>query len=215
MPTLSGTTKLASWPEDWFNIKMLSYLYRYSHCGNKTIQFYLHNFNSYTGNTSYCGIEGLNLSNVYLFNWKIWPRYTINGQDCVVHTIHPWHTVYPKKYTHGFCFAMLCCGNTLTDFPISIGLISLALWQSNDCPSASKATLMNMDECFMWIHYERLRNHNKARHNKTVCIFLGIYVRWPCIPQYCMQDDSHTERMLATSGNRWHIIHLVPKTRFV
>ena len=87
-------------------------------------------------------------------------------------------TVYPKKYAHGFCFAVLCCGYTLTDFPISIRLISLALWQSNDCPSASKATLMNMDKYFMWIHYERLHNHNKAKHNKTVCIFLGIYCRW-------------------------------------
>ena len=84
-------------------------------------------------------------------------------------------TVYPKKYAHGFCFAVLCCGYTLTDFPISIRLTSLALWQSNDCPSASKATLMNMDKYFMWIHYERLHNHNKAKPNKTVCIFLGIY----------------------------------------
>ena len=89
-----------------------------------------------------------------------------------------WSTVYPKKYAHGFCFAVLCCGYTLTNFPISIRLTSLALWQSNDCPSASKATLMNMDKCFMWIHYERLRNHNKAKHNKTVCIFLGIYCKW-------------------------------------
>ena len=89
-------------------------------------------------------------------------------------------TVYPKKYAHGFCFAVLCCGYTLTDFPISIRLTSLALWQSNDCPSASKATLMNMDKYFMWIHYERLHNHNKAKHNKTVCIFLVIY----CTPPY-------------------------------
>ena len=84
-------------------------------------------------------------------------------------------TVYPKKYAHGFCFAVLCYGYTLTAFPISIRLTSLALWQSNDCPSASRATLMNMDKYFMWIHYERLHNHNKAKHNKTVCIFLGIY----------------------------------------
>ena len=70
---------------------------------------------------------------------------------------------------------MLCCGYTLTDYPISIRLTSLALWQSNDCPSASKATLMNMDKYFTWIHYERLHNHNKAKHNKTVCIFLRIY----------------------------------------
>ena len=91
--------------------------------------------------------------------------------------IYSWDgfTVYPKKYAHGFCFAVLCCGYTLTDFPISIRLTSLALWQSNDCPSASKATLMNMDKYFMWIHYEQLHNHNKAKHNKTVCIFLGIY----------------------------------------
>ena len=88
-----------------------------------------------------------------------------------------WHTVYPKKYAHGFCFAVLCSGYTLTDFPISIRLTSLALWQSNDCPSASKATLMNMGKYFMWIHYERLHNHNIAKHNKTVCIFLGIYCK--------------------------------------
>ena len=88
-------------------------------------------------------------------------------------------TVYTKKYAHGFCFAVLCCGYTLTDFPISIRLTSLALWQSNDCPSASKATLTNMDKYVMWIHYERLHNHNKAKHNKTVCIFLGMYcIRW-------------------------------------
>ena len=85
------------------------------------------------------------------------------------------NTVYPKKYANGFFFAVLCCGYTLTDFPLSIRLTSLALWQSNDCPSASKATLMNMDKYFMCIHYGRLHNHNKAKHNKTVCIFLGIY----------------------------------------
>ena len=100
-------------------------------------------------------------------------------------------TVYPKKYAHGFCFAVLCCGYTLTDFPISIRLTSLALRQSNDCPSAIKATLMNMDKYFMWIHYERLHNHNKAKHNKTVCIFLGIYCTTPnseCVSAYNLKS---------------------------
>ena len=101
---------------------------------------------------------------------------SINSWKCMGHRVH---TVYPKKYAHGFCLAVLCCSYTLTDFPISIRLTSLALWQSNDCPSASKATLMNMDKYFMWIHYERLHNHNKAKHNKTVCIFLGIYCTQP------------------------------------
>ena len=96
-------------------------------------------------------------------------------------------TVYPKKYAHGFCFAVLCCGYTLTDFPISIRLTSLVLWQSNDCPSASKATLMNMDKYFIWIHYERVLNHNKTKHNKTVCVFLGIYCM--CLPQ-CEKSNS-------------------------
>ena len=98
------------------------------------------------------------------------------------------HTVYPKKYAHGFCFAVLCCVYPFTDFTISIRLTSLALWQSNDCPSASKAALMNMDKYIMWIHYEPLHNHNKAKHNNTVCIFFGIYcilppkqVWWCCI----------------------------------
>ena len=100
------------------------------------------------------------------------------------------NTVYPKKYAHGFCFAVLCCGYTLTDFPISIRLTSLALWQSNDCPSASKATLMNMDKYYMWIHYERLHNHKKAKHNKTVCIFLGIYCMF--CPVVLLHHDSIT-----------------------
>ena len=58
-------------------------------------------------------------------------------------------------------------------FPYPSGLLH---WHCGNL--ASKATLMNMDKYFMWIHYERLHNHNKAKHNKTVCIFLGIYCRY-------------------------------------
>ena len=69
-------------------------------------------------------------------------------------------------------FALLCFVVVIhwLIFPYPSGLLH---W--HDCPSASKATLINMDKYFMWIHYERLHNHNKAKHNKTVCIFLGIY----------------------------------------
>ena len=79
---------------------------------------------------------------------------------------------------------LLCCALLwlyIDWFHISIRLTSLALWQYNDCPNASKATLMNMDTYFMWIHYERLHNHNKAKHNKNVCIFLGIYCTMWCL----------------------------------
>ena len=66
-------------------------------------------------------------------------------------------------------FALLCFVVVIhwLIFPYPSGLLH---WHC-----ASKATLMNMDKYFMWIHYERLHNHNKAKHNKTVCIFLGIY----------------------------------------
>ena len=60
-------------------------------------------------------------------------------------------------------------------FPYPSGLLHWHCGHFNDCPSASKATLINIDKYFMWIHYEWLHNHNKAKHNKTVCIFLGIY----------------------------------------
>ena len=121
------------------------------------------------------------------------------------------YTVYPKKYAHGFCFAVLCCGYTLTDFPISIRLTSLALWQSNDCPSASKATLMNMDKYFMWIHYERLHNHNKAKHNETVCIFLGIYctitIKWGVIHFDALQCNwsIHAVGSYHSMTFKWHM----------
>ena len=107
---------------------------------------------------------------------------------------------------------MLCCGYTLTDFPISIRLTSLALWQSNDCPSTSKATLMNMDKYFMWIHYERLRDHNKAKHNKTVYIFPGIYST-QCLHLYHVEShshDLHTSIMINAGHNLllfWGLTH--------
>ena len=123
---------------------------------------------------------------------------------------YDWHiwwpdTVYPKKYAHSFCFDVLCCGYTLTDFPISIRLTSLALWQSNDCPSASKATLMNMDKYFMWIHYERLHNHNKAKHNKTVCIFLGIYCIWPSYVSIIWSCQNQSMIMMIIMKKPWRL----------
>ena len=94
---------------------------------------------------------------------------------------------------------LLCCGYTLTDFPISTRLTSLALWQSSDCLSASKATLMNMDKYFMLNHYERLHNHNKAKHNKTVCIFIGIYCT---LNKVLLQNGRLTKRLNSLAAGR-------------
>ena len=135
-----------------------------------------HEFDKYTSEITSTSLRG------QWVNPEILTRNTDMGRnitltwkrtECV--TQHA-HIQYIPRNMHTV-FALLCfvVVFTLTDFPISIRLISLALWQSNNCPSASKATLMNMDKYFMWINYERLLNHNKAKHNKTVCIFLGIY----------------------------------------
>ena len=50
---------------------------------------------------------------------------------------------------------------------------TVAIWRLPQCQQCNPDK--NMDKYFIWIHYERLHNHNKAKHNKAVCIFLGIY----------------------------------------
>ena len=94
-------------------------------------------------------------------------------------------TVYPKKYTHGFCFAVLCCGYTLTDFPISIRLTSLAMWQSNDCPNGGNLTIAPMpakQPWWIWINTscEFIMNDcittTKQSTTKPCAYFLGYTV---------------------------------------
>ena len=64
-----------------------------------------------------------------------------------------------------------------------------------------------MDKYFMWIHYERLHNHNKAKHNKTVCIFLGIYCNsWNWIVNVTTKD-----KYVWYSINEWCCIIKVSK----
>ena len=162
----------------------------------------------------------ISIKALWIFRWNTFCRIHRNMlqtffvkilvENCVSKFVD---TVYPNKYAHGYCFAVLCCGYTLTDFPISIRLTSLALRQSHDCPSASKATLMNMDKYFMWIHYARLHNHNKAKHNKTVCIFLGIYCS--CLALIVLPDWDIWTLITIWIGNyihhkRWYEIKVVP-----
>ena len=110
----------------------------------------------------------------FLFDWRV--HFQQQGKTSVAFLTQESHMQYIPRNMHTV-FALLCFVVVIhwLIFPIPIRLTSLALWQSNDCPSASKATLMNMDKHFMWIHYKRLHNHNKTKHNETVCTFLGIY----------------------------------------
>ena len=98
--------------------------------------------------------------------------HTVFALLCFVVAIHWLIFPYPSGLLHWHC------GN-LTIAPVP----------------AKQATLMNMDKYLMWNHYELLHNHNKTKHNKTVCIFLGIY----CYLTTPVHDISHRIQMSLTT----------------
>ena len=75
-------TWLSKDPGPCFNLKMSSYQYRESHCGDKTVvrSSYLHNGISYSGKRSslyWIGAQGIINSNVYeIHNCQDWHRTT-------------------------------------------------------------------------------------------------------------------------------------------
>ena len=75
------------------------------------------------------------------------------------------------------CTRFLLCCALLWLYIDWFSHIHQAYFTGTGAISSSKTTLMNIGKYFMWIHYERLHNHNKAKHNKTACIFLGIYCK--------------------------------------
>ena len=67
---------------------------------------------------------------------------------------------------------------------------------------------MNMDKYFMWINYERLHNHNKAMHNKTVGIFLGIYCKSLAVDgQHEVAENDDYENRLEDLFNIWALLY--------
>ena len=84
-------------------------------------------------------------------------------------------TIYPKNYVHGLCFVLVVFFFFFLVMywpimPTSLMVTSLALGQSYDCPSASKVPWR------IWVNKSQdFTNHYKTRHNKTVCIFYGIF----------------------------------------
>ena len=74
-------------------------------------------------------------------------------------------------------FALLCFVVVIhwLIFPYPSGLLHWHCGNLTIAPVPAKQPWWIWKKYFMWIHYERLHNHNKAKHNKPVCIFLGIY----------------------------------------
>ena len=87
-----------------------------------------------------------------------------------------WRTVYPKKYAHGFCFAVLCCGYTLTDFPYPSGLLH---WH---CGNLTTAPVPAKQPWWIWINTscEFIMNDyittTKQSTTKPCAYFLGYTV---------------------------------------
>ena len=98
-------------------------------------------------------------------------------------------TVYPKKYAHGFCFAVLCCGYTLTDFPISIRL--LLHWH---CGNLTIAPVPAKQPWWIWINTscDFIMNDyitaTKQSITKPCAYFLGYTVPVNC-------SDTITKRL--------------------
>ena len=122
------------------------------------------------------------------------------------------HTVYPKKYAHGFCFAVLCCGYTLTDFPISSGLLHC------HCGNLAIAPVPAKQPWWIWINTscEFIMNHcittKKSKAPQTVCIFLGIY----CISRHLSINDSFSALigLVISFPSRRVLIHLPQRSAF-
>ena len=88
-------------------------------------------------------------------------------------------------------FALLCFVVVIhwLIFPYPSGLLHWHCGNLTIAPVPAKQPWY-MDKYFMWVHYERLHNHNKAKHNKTVCIFLGIYCTYA--RQTWLNDHNHS-----------------------
>ena len=61
-----------------------------------------------------------------------------------------------------------------------------------------------MNKYFMLIHYERLHNHNNAKHNKTVYIFLGIYCIYMEVHKGLSSDTSAMAALATFVALEWH-----------
>ena len=112
----------------------------------------------------YCAIMGHSLSNIHSKQW-----------DAITYCCH---TVYPKKYAHGF--VVLCFIVVMQSFIMNSHEVFIHIHQG--C-FAGTGAIVRLPQC-QWSKpdgYGKISQcitttkHSKA---KTVCIFLGIYCRW-------------------------------------
>ena len=113
------------------------------------------------------------------------------------------YTVYPKKYAHGFCFAVLCCGYTLTDFPYPSGLLH---WH---CGNLTIAPVPAKQPWWIWINTscEFIMNDcitTAKQSTSKPCAYLLVYT----VRHFSNQGT--TENILSS-----HKMHLIKLARIV
>ena len=116
--------------------------------------------------------SGLNIYSKYIDILNCFKSFTSRRVRHIQYIPRNMHTV----------FALLCFFVVIhwLIFPYPSGLLHWHCGNLTIAPMPAKQPWWIWINTSMWIHYERLHNHNKAKHNKTVCIFLGIY----CMRQY-------------------------------
>ena len=75
-----------------------------------------------------------------------WHQFISDVFTLIVDALSEWTCNLPKLYTRLSLVMWLCGLGYQSIFPISFRVISLALVQSYDCPSASEETLKNMGQ---------------------------------------------------------------------
>ena len=155
---------------------MTSYQYRKSHCGDKTvvISSYLHNGSVYTGK----------MASLYWIRVQVESTSTeIMANHIESFTGRGWnetcdnrelHTVYPKKYAHGF--VVLCFVVVMQSFIMNSHEVFIHIHQG--C-FAGTGAIVRLPQC-QWSNPDgygeisQCITTTKHSKTKTVCIFLGI-----------------------------------------
>ena len=128
-----------------------------------------------------------------IFQENTWPEYCMNVCQLAMTTIQ-----YIPRNMHTV-FALLCFVVVIhwLIFPYPSGLLHWHCGNLTIAPVPAKQPWWIWKKYFMWIHYERLHNHNKAKHNKTVCIFLGIYCILHFFQEKQLQNFSETRENIS------------------
>ena len=130
-------------PGGWFNIKMSSYQYRKSHCGDKMVErsCYLHSGISYTGK----------MTSLYWIRTRLTPQLRVSGAATTNWTCSTQHNNY-LEYAKSFIlvlYLMGCIMNCYVEmiyykFKMALFRLSWSIWYTKSTQQRMSITLNDM-----------------------------------------------------------------------